>query len=432
MRALRPGLIVLAALALVAGCTDGSSTTSEDTGPSTSGATAAPSQGVTDTEVAIGVAWIDAQEILDQFGVDIGVYPVEDLFQALAEGANDRGGVADRDLRVVTSTFIPTQTEETDRVCAELLQDEEVFLVAGTLLADQPLCVTELHGQPYVGAFGETPEIQERSEGRFFAVELDFAGYTLAAVQEMIDAGDLDDRDVGLYSDANDLERNVVEDIRAALDDAGISVVSQVEGPGLNEDPVAADAAVDIAIERMRADGADVVLTPSTPIGILRGVERTGWDVDVALTNGQITSFGETDVAVAPEVLERTIVVSVDSPTAEEARADEGVQACVADYDAAFPEAPLDLDNDDVATNVAMACRTWDLTLQILEAAGPELDVASFVAAGEGLGTFDLPVSPGASLGPDKHSATSTIRRYVYDPDVGHWVRDGDPIPVEP
>ncbi len=71
------------------------------------------------------MAWIDAQEILDQFGVDIGVYPVEDLFQAMAEGVNARGGVADRDLRVVASTFIPTQTEEIDRVCSELLQDEE-------------------------------------------------------------------------------------------------------------------------------------------------------------------------------------------------------------------------------------------------------------------------------------------------------------------
>ena len=234
--------------------------------------------------------------------------------------------MADRDLRVVASTFIPTQTEEIDRVCSELLQDEEVFVVAGTLLADQPLCVTELHGQPYVGAFGETPQIQERSEGRFFAVEIDFARYTLASVREMVDAGDLDGREVGLYTDANDLERGLAEDIRAILDDAGISVVSQVEGPGLSDDPAAADAAVDTAIERMRADGADLVLTPSTPIAILRGVERTGWEVDVALTNGQLTSFAAEDVAAAESVLERTIVVSVDSPAAEEARADEGVR----------------------------------------------------------------------------------------------------------
>ncbi len=78
-----------------------------------------------------------------------------------------------------------------------------------------------------------------------------------------------------------------------------------------------------------------------------------------------------------------------------------------------------------------MACRTWDLNLQILEAAGPVLDVASFVAAAEGLGSFALPLSPDASLAPDKHSATSTIRRYVFDPAAGHWVRDGDAIPVE-
>ncbi len=432
MRGFRSVLVGIAALALsTAACTDGSSPTAEDEAPTTSGVTAEPSQGVADTEVAIGVAWIDAQEILDQFGVDIGVYPVEDLFQAMAEGVNARGGVADRDLRVVASTFIPTQTEEIDRVCTELLQDEEVFVVAGTLLGDQALCATELHGQPYVGAFGETEQIQERSEGRFFAVEIDFARYTLASVQEMVDAGDLDGREVALYTDASDLERDLAEEIRAILDDAGISVVSQVAGPALTDDPAAADAAVDTAIARMRADGADVVLTPSTPIAILRGVERTGWEVDVALTNGQLTSFAAEDVAVDDAVLERTIAVSVDSPTAEEARADEGVQACVADYDTAFPDAPLEMENDDVATNVAMACRTFDLTLQILEAAGTELDVASFVAAAEGLGTFDLPVSPGASLSPDKHSATSTIRRYVYDPDVGHWVRDGDAIPVE-
>ena len=128
----------MAALTLAAACTDGSSSTSEDTGPATSGATAVPSQGVTDTEVAIGVAWIDAQEILDQFGVDIGVYPVEDLFQAMAEGANARGGVADRDLRVVTSTFLPTQSAETDRVCAELMQDEEVFVVPGRCSPTSP------------------------------------------------------------------------------------------------------------------------------------------------------------------------------------------------------------------------------------------------------------------------------------------------------
>jgi hypothetical protein len=247
----------------------------------------------------------------------------------------------------------------------------------------------------------------------------------------MVAAGDLEGRDVGLYADANELDQAAIGGIRDILEDAGISVVSEVTGPSLNDDPVASDAAVDVAIERMRADGADLVLTPSTPIAILRGVDRAGWEVDVALTNGQLTSFATDDVAVDPGVLERTIAVTVDSPSADDARADEGIQQCVDDYDAAFPDAPLDLDSDDVVTNVAMACRTFDLTRQILEAAGPELDEASFVAAGEGLGTFDLPIAEGASLGPDKHSATSTIRRYEFDADLGRWVRDGEPIAVE-
>ena len=43
----------------------------------------------------------------------------------------------------------------------------------------------------------------------------------------------------------------------------------------------------------------------------------------------------------------------------------------------------------------------------------------------------DLVLTPSTPIGPDKHSATSTIRRYEYDPDMGHWARDGDAIPVE-
>ena len=48
----------------------------------------------------------------------------------MTEGVT-RVGVADRDSGR-GSTFIPTETEEIDRVCTELLQDEEVFVVAGS------------------------------------------------------------------------------------------------------------------------------------------------------------------------------------------------------------------------------------------------------------------------------------------------------------
>ena len=167
------------------------------------GRAAVPSQGVTDDEVAVGVAWIDAEEILAQFGVDIGVYPVGDSSRRWPTGST--GGAASPTATSAWSSRPLTDNSETDRICTQLLQDEEVFVVTGTLLNDRALCVTSSTASRTSAPSGR--HRRSRSARRVGSCGRDRSGEdTLASVQEMVDAGDLEGHEVGLYSDASDLD----------------------------------------------------------------------------------------------------------------------------------------------------------------------------------------------------------------------------------
>jgi hypothetical protein len=403
-----------------------------DAAPDTTVELTATYQGVTESEVRIGIAAIDGEQLFETFGIDIGVFPLVDYYTALADAQNERGGVAGRMVTTTVSSFLPVGTTDSERVCTELLDDAEVFVVTGQFLDDNALCVTELRGHPYVGHFGENEARQERSGGLLFATEMDQTSQRIGGVTAMIEAGDLDGRTVALYWE-NPVDALYADAVRPLLEEAGVEVVAEIETGRASGDSVADDAAIDVAIERMRSEGVDLVLNLSGIGRILTGVQRNAWDVDIAITNGQAADRLDLrqDLGLTDETLARTIVVTVNKPTRDESLADPSVQSCLDDYDAAFPDAPLDLESEEIVTGLTSHCRAFALTVLILDAAGPDLTPESFIAAAEGLGTVDLPAMSGASLGPDKHSAGSAVRRYEYDASLGFWTPVGEPIVVD-
>ncbi len=390
-------------------------------------------QGVTETEIAIGVAVIDLEQ-LASFGLEISPFPFEDYYQALADDLNERGGINGRNVVVHVSFFLPFGEAESERVCTELMEDKEVFVVTGQLIEDAPLCITELHGHPYVGHFGENTERQARSNGLFFATEMNQNHIRVAAVNEMIRAGDLEGFTVGIFHGPS-YEEEYALAVEPLLADAGISVAGiYTTGPILN-DAVADQQATDNVVERMRADGVDLILNVATGVfAVIATVERLGWDVPIALTSGQAADvFGlAEDLALSDETLARTFAVTVHRPTTEELRADPGVQQCIAAYQERHADEPLDLADVEAVGHAAGHCSAFAFTVKLLEAAGGNITPETFVAAAEGLGTIDLPGLPGATLSPDKHSAGSQINRYEYSPEAKTWLRVGDPIQFVP
>ncbi len=390
-------------------------------------------QGVTETEIAIGVAAIDPVQINEMFGIDIGIFPVQDLYAALSEDLNERGGIHGRNVVVHVVSFLPIGTTDSERVCTELIEDRRVFVVIGQFLEDNALCITELHGHPYVGHFGENTERQERSNGLFFATEMKQTRQRVGGTTEMIRAGDLDGYNVGIYYEAPP-DKEYADAVQPLLEEAGINVIGVYSPGSPTTDTVQNEQNTDGISTRMEADGVDLILNLSNVYGIINSAQRIGWEVRIAHTNGQAADrlTIADDQGIEDEYMARTFAVTTNKPTSEEALADPGVQQCLSVFEDRSSDEPLDLTNDDIVNGVVNHCRAFALTVKILEAAGGNITPETFKAAAEGLGTFDLPAMMGASLSPDKHSAGSLVRRYEYFPEVRTYLPVGDPIPTQP
>lgn len=388
-------------------------------------------RGVTETEIKLGVAIIDPEQILELFGVDLGVFSVPNLYEAMTDEVNLAGGINGRTVSAHISSFLPVGPADSERVCTELMEDEKVFMVIGQFLEDNALCITETHESVYVGHFGENPDRQERSSGRLFATEMEQTRQRVGGVTEMVAAGDFDGFSVAIYYEA-DPDEAYADAVRPLLDDAGVEVVGTYSAGAATQDTVADDATTDTVAQRMQADGATLILNVSGIGRIIESVQRIGWEVPIAMTNGQAADRLDLrdDLSLDDAVLERTFAVTTDKPTRDAALADPGVQGCIAAYDERFPDEPFDLTDDDIVNGIVNHCRAFAMVVLMLEAAGPELTPDTVVAGAEGLGTFDLPAMLGATLAPDKHSAGANVRRYVYDASVGYWVPVGDPIPT--
>ena len=389
-------------------------------------------QGVTETEIAIGIAAIDI-EMLASLGIDLSPFPVKNFYAALAEDLNQRGGVNGRDVAVHVSLFFPIGPTPNEETCLELMEDKRVFVVIGQFLEDYALCITETYGHPYVGHFGENTERQERSNGLFFATEMNQTHMRVGGTVEMIRAGDLDGRNVGIYYEAPP-DKEYADAVRPLLEGAGINVVGVYPRGAPTGDTVTDQQNTDNISHRMEADGVDLILNLSNVHGIISSTERIGWDVPIALTNGQAadrTTISD-DLSLSNESLARTFAVTTYKPSPEEAIADHGVQQCINAYEERFGDEPLDLDDSEVVLGITTHCRAFVFTIKILEAAGGNITPDTFKAAGEGLGTIDLPAMSGASLSADKHSAGSHVQRYEFDPEARTWLPVGDSIPFNP
>lgn len=389
-------------------------------------------QGVTETEIAIGVAAIDI-EMLASLGIDLSPFPVRNFYEALAEDLNLRGGINGRDVAVHVSLFFPIGPAPNEETCLELMEDEKVFVVIGQFLEDYALCITETYGHPYVGHFGENSERQARSNGLFFATEMNQTHMRVGGATEMIRAGDLDGYNVGIYYEAPP-DKEYADAVRPLLEEAGINVVGVYPRGAPTGDTVVDQQNTDNISHRMEADGVDLILNLSNVHGIIQSTERIGWDVPIALTNGQAadrTTISD-DLSLSNESLARTFAVTTYKPSPEEAIADPGVQQCINAYEERFGDEPLDLADSEVVLGITTHCRAFVFTIKILEAAGGNITPETFKAAGEGLGTLDLPAMSGATLSADKHSAGSHVQRYEFDAEERTWLPVGESIPFNP
>ena len=411
--------------------------TGEPTEQATEGPTDEPAeltaswQGVTPEEIRVGVTVIDTDQLADLFDVHVDLAP-SGLLGGLAATKNAEGGINGRQLEMFIDTFLPVGTGPAEEVCTRFAEDEEVFIVTGQALGDTMLCYTETYEIPYLGYFGLTPEREERSIAPFMAVEMASDLQRGHATDILISDGYLDGNAVGVYWSAGD-EPLAKDAVIPRLEEAGIEIASTASLPDFGGDQLATDDAIDVIIERFKADGVDAIINISEVVTLSQGLDRVDYRPELYYLNGQVNNADIFEGSgIDPATLTGAVGVSPSNLTPDELLADELFLQCVEDYNTSDPEEPIDLGgtDDEILGSVSQNCAGFHLLVMLLEAAGPDLTPDTLAAAADSLGTFDLPGQPGASMAPGKWSAGNAMRIYEYDPDTFQFHAAGDPIIV--
>ena len=386
--------------------------------------------GVTAETIKVGVAGIDFAR-LQQFGVDFEGIATEVWAPAWADAFNRRGGALGRMMEVHVRNFLPVGSVESDAVCAELTEDEGVFVVLGAMLGDNPLCVTQLHETPYVGMFGLTAERAEKSIAPFLASEMAADLQRGNSTKTLIRDGTFDGVKLAVFWEIAD--EPVADDVvLPMLEEAGVDVV--VTGTLLDYagDTPASEAAIDVIFQNFAAAGADMYLNISGLVSFNRAIARNRPGVPFALLNGQLTNSAiVASSGYDPDILVDAIGITASKPTLEEWLDTDEWHACVDEINAYSP-GTIEVENlpGSLVEGIGQACQGFRLLEHLLIAAGPDLTPDALVAAADVTGELLLPGMIAGSLGPGKYSVGDVVRYYTYDIGNKLMVPDGDPIVV--
>jgi hypothetical protein len=421
---------VALAVTLMAGCSVSSdkNATSSDSGSATAVAArhfaTTPKQGVTKDTVTLGVAMIDFEKVKEQYGVDLeGALP-DGIFDALAASVNNKGGIHGRKVVLKKRLFMPIGTEDSEKSCRELTEDDKVFAVMGAYLGDNALCVTETHAIPYFSAWGLNPERQQRSKAPYLTTGNGDANNASVAMKKLIDNGTLEHKKVAVFWDSDTPDSVINTNLLPTLEGGGVKVVSKAKLPQTT-DAVQAGSDFDRIMQRFQADGADTVVFWSGMGVVVPGLQRlTSYHPKIIFTNGQaigadaLTNFGLTKASSLDGAI--LVVSSGDSATLER---DPGYLVCIK---AINDNSNLNVKPSDTESKkenpsskgygqLSNVCQIWQLTVKVLTAAGPNLSSQSIVDGLAKLKSFSVTAIPHASLSPTKWTTGAPMRTWHYD-----------------
>ena len=373
-------------------------------------------RGVSETEIKIGVGFIDASEL----GINNG--DIQAQWQAAIDRVNDAGGVNGRLLAPVFGSYSPIDNAAIEAVCVLFAEDEEVFAYVGFVLWDGVLCYTELYEMLAVNVADMAPDVIERSGGLLFTAQGSLIGRINSLITVAAADGQIDGKRVQIHASAAE-DEILLEPVKEMVEAAGGTVTRTLASNTPPGDIPAAEAQADIWVERAEADGVDVILTFNGGYGTVGAVERAGSDLAVitdAVGRSTYVEFGYDPGQV--DLYAYGAPTLTDFYNAGEA----GVAECVENYESRSGNTvnvniPNPRPNNLPAT--VRACRGVDLFVAIATAAGPVLTQESFLEAARGLGSFDLTGTTSASLGEGKYSADNApLVRLYWDSEVGEFV----------
>jgi hypothetical protein len=392
-------------------------------------------RGVTAETIKVGVTDPD-WDALQAVGVPNYQGETQIAFQPFFDIINANGGIYGRQIEPVYVPFDYTSPTTQEEACIKLTEDEEVFIVLYGLLAENNLCLTDLHDTMVMTRFFQTPELREAS-GDTLWLQLNTADDGGVMIGALAASGRLDGKNIAVMTSGATTLESVGDGLAQDLVDRGFRA-SSVRLPDVGTDALARESGFAVASQSMLADGIDLVFDLTgganapevmarngfTPDWVVSSMEATlAATIDKSTMDGAVTvgPIAEPAVFEDPEFWETCMQVVLDAHPeleAEFAYLPTGEQQAAGEPDWLNP--------------VMHACNYTNLLKLIGEIAGADLTNDSFRAALDDLGPVELyGLGQGTFDSESKWDGLDEFYLQVYDAATDSIVIEGDPVVVE-
>ena len=383
-------------------------------------------RGVTADTIKVGVTYMDLEAVGDLIDLDYGDF--EATYGAIIDAVNADGGVLGRQLDVEYAPYFPVGSDSMEEGCNRLTLDEQIFAAMGPLLFEGPLCYTEFNDTILVGP-GQNVERVARSIAAWFSSTANLDQLVETVLRGFADEGVYDGATIAVVG--NTADQSVLDNVvEPTLEELGVTIaetalITSALGDSLNGDPEVA-----LIAERFRSAGADTVLAlPSGSLQWATGLALTAYRPVTAFIDLQGVRAYLGDTVGRDETVFEGSVAGAHNQWYRWLE-DPLIQECVDIVEDATDITivdPLTAGPDDPDNIVALqwACSDIRLFVALAEAAGPDLTNATFRAAGESLGSFDIPGFGEGTYTPDSPDGDPPIYYWTWDSEAGIHVTDG-------
>jgi len=375
-------------------------------------------KGVTEDTVTIAISILDFDALIDMGLQEFGWGDQRQMWEFYIEDLNARGGVAGRQVEAVLDFYNPAFAIEAEEACLRMTEDNDVFAVLGAFVGPAQSatpCLTDQEDLVTIGGV-MTFDLLEGAKGVWVSSG-SAARRNIPIFFDLLDqTGRIDERSIAIVSGQEDAftTENAILPILA---EHGSSVVVDTVNTISTDDVLAEDAFWQTTAEKIKTEGAEILIINGDTTGAIRGIRDNDLDVEVwVVQSTQLTNLGSTvDKADADGAL------ALGSASPGEAWEEPLMVECVGRFREAFPDVeilgPLEVGelDDKPYIQLQSTCRQLVTMELVFNAAGPELTPASVQAAYEGLGDVQIPGFFFSSWGPGKPDANDGFRLSEWD-----------------
>ena len=375
----------------------------------------ATARGVTADTITLGVAITDVTVFAD-------VGDILARYQPLVDVTNAAGGINGRQVEIITEQWDILDSVAFEAACVALTEDNEVFLVLGFMPSGwgSIFCYIDLNETIVINTADLDQQDLDMSDGRLITTRPYQFGSLLAGLELL--RPELEGARVVIYGASVDGRIETAEELLRSYGADIVEVTRQQIG---GEDLIAAEAEIDIHVERWRTHNPDWIINVDGAVaGSLQGLERAGltdWNIVTPANDAPSNNAMGADLSLFSNL------IATGEPGAEELAAQGlyGIPECFDIINAATDQGlgKSGKAEDAQAGTAIEVCAAWDVFVALATAAGPNLTPESFLQAGYDLGTFPMTGSPSGSLAPDKPWVSNAQPAlFVYDAELDAFV----------